>query len=251
MTMHTDTTQLPPATISEDDGVRYLHLGTSWIQGAMRLSKPHAIELEYVQSMMAWLLFVEQPAHIAQLGLGCGALSKFSYRHFPDARVTAVELNPAVIETARTHFLLPPSDARLNVLQMDALDFVHNPANHGTLDVLQIDLYDENADGPVFDSPEFYQACADCLSDTGIMTTNLFGNFGCHEKNLDAMLDAFDAIVWLPPVDGENMIAVAFKQAPDVDFSDLFQRAALIRKETGLYARRWVIGLQEWMRQHA
>ena len=45
--------KLAPATISEADGVRYLHLGTDWVQGAMRLRKPHAIELEYVRRMMA------------------------------------------------------------------------------------------------------------------------------------------------------------------------------------------------------
>ncbi|OEZ60130.1 spermidine synthase [Duganella sp. HH105] len=42
----------PPATITEFQGVRSLHLGTSWVQGAMRLAKPDDIELEYVQMMM-------------------------------------------------------------------------------------------------------------------------------------------------------------------------------------------------------
>lgn len=42
----------PPATITEFQGVRSLHLGTSWVQGAMRIAKPDAIELEYVQMMM-------------------------------------------------------------------------------------------------------------------------------------------------------------------------------------------------------
>lgn len=42
----------PPATITEFEGVRSLHLGTSWVQGAMRLARPDAIELEYVQMMM-------------------------------------------------------------------------------------------------------------------------------------------------------------------------------------------------------
>ena len=32
--------ELAPATISEADGVRYLHLGTPWVQGAMRIRKP-------------------------------------------------------------------------------------------------------------------------------------------------------------------------------------------------------------------
>ena len=30
----------PPATIDEFEGVRFLHLGTSWVQGAMRLATP-------------------------------------------------------------------------------------------------------------------------------------------------------------------------------------------------------------------
>lgn len=240
---------LPPATISEDEGVRFLHLGTAWIQGAMKLDKPDAIALEYVQQMMVWMLFNDHPQHIVQLGLGSGALTKFSYRHFPSSRVTAVELNPAVIATCREHFLLPQNDERLQVRNMDALDFVMTPDNHGTVDVLQVDLYDEFAQGPVLDSPEFYQACANCLTPEGMLTTNLFGDPISDEKNLYGLLMAFDAVAWLPRVDDENMIAIGFKQSPSIDFATLSQRAATIRKTLGLPAAAWVNGLKEWMRE--
>src|SRR5471030_2412152 len=93
----------PPATVTEFEGVRSLHLGTSWVQGAMRLSKPDNIELEYVQMMMMWLLFDDSPRHIAQLGLGSSALTKFCYRRIPQARVTAVELNTHVIARSEEH----------------------------------------------------------------------------------------------------------------------------------------------------
>jgi hypothetical protein len=43
------------------DGVRYLHFGTEWVQGAMRIRKPDWPELEYAQQMMAWMLWIEQP----------------------------------------------------------------------------------------------------------------------------------------------------------------------------------------------
>ena len=36
--------------------MRYLHLGTPWVQGAMRIDEPLAIELEYVRRMMVWML---------------------------------------------------------------------------------------------------------------------------------------------------------------------------------------------------
>ncbi len=38
--------------ISEERGVRYLHFGSHWIQGAMRVARPWALELEYTRDMM-------------------------------------------------------------------------------------------------------------------------------------------------------------------------------------------------------
>lgn len=240
----------PPATVTEFQGVRSLHLGTSWVQGAMRLSKPDTIELEYVQMMMMWMLFLDQPRHIVQLGLGSAALTKFSYRRFPQAQVTAVELNPNVIAICGAQFGLPPNDGRLNVLEMNALDFVLDPARRNTVDVLQVDLYDEEARGPVLDTPEFYQACHDCLSDGGVMTTNVFGELSNYDKNLQAMEAVFDAVVWLPEVHDANIIVLAFKKAPVLDFSVLYERAGAIKTRMNLPAKSWVDGLKAWMLDH-
>jgi spermidine synthase len=240
----------PPATLTEFQGVRSLHLGTSWVQGAMRLAKPDALELEYVQMMMMWMLFVPQPRRIVQLGLGSAALTKFCYRRFPEARVAAAELNPNVIAMCRAHFGLPPNDARLDVREMDALDFVLDPANHGTVDALQVDLYDEEARGPVLDTPAFYAACAACLTEGGVMTANVFGDYGNYDKNLQAMESAFDAVVWLPEVHDANIVVLAFKNAPQIDFAVLYERAAEIRQRHNLPAKAWVNGLKEWMRDH-
>lgn len=237
----------PSPTLSEEGGVRFLHLGTEWIQGAMRLARPDAIELEYVQQMMMWMLFEQNPRHIVQLGLGSGALTKFCYRHFPQARVTAVELNPLVIDICRAKFGLPPDDGRLTVHEGDAMDFVCDSANHGAIDILQIDLYDENARKPVLDTPEFYRACADCLTQTGMMTVNLFGENPIYDRNIAAMLPAFDAVAWLPEVHEGNVVVIAFKFAPFIDFSALYADASQIRRKTSLPARSWADGLKAWM----
>jgi spermidine synthase len=49
----------PEVNFSDHGDIRYLHLGTEWVQGSMKLDAPFEIELEYVQRMMAWLLFVD------------------------------------------------------------------------------------------------------------------------------------------------------------------------------------------------
>lgn len=233
-----------PVTLSELDGVRFLHFGTEWVQGAMRLRKPDAIELEYAQQMMSWMLFIDAPQHIVQLGLGTGALSKFCYRQFADAQVTAVELNPSVIAICESMFKLPANDERLHVLEMDAMDFVLDDNNHGHVDAMQVDLYDATARGPVLDSAEFYQACANCLKDDGILTVNLFGDHPSYARNLKAMRFAFDTVLCLPEVHDGNVVALAFKRKPELDFPALYEKADQIKANTKLPAKSWVNGLK-------
>ncbi|WP_323121695.1 class I SAM-dependent methyltransferase [Burkholderia alba] len=235
-----------PVTFSEERGVRYLHFGTEWVQGAMRLSKPHHIELEYAQQMMAWLLFLETPRRVVQLGLGTGAITKFAHRFLPRAHVEAVELNPAVIVAARTMFELPPDDARLTVHEADAWDFVNDPVNRGTIGALQIDLYDATARGPVLDSVAFYRAVRGCLADAGIATINLFGDHPSFVRNMKHLNAAFDQrVIALPEVHDGNRIALAFSgPALDIAFARLEARAKLIEADLRLPARSWVKALK-------
>jgi hypothetical protein len=82
------------------------------------------------------------------------------------------------------------------------------------------------------------------------MTANVFGDFSNYDKNLDAMRDAFDAVVWLPEVHDANIVVIAFKDAPQIDFAVLYERAADIKRRYNLPAKNWVNGLKEWMRDH-
>lgn len=236
-----------PVTFSEEGGVRYLHFGTEWVQGAMRLRKPDHIELEYAQQMMAWLLFLETPKRIVQLGLGAAALTKFAHRFLKRAQVEAVELNPAVVIAARTMFELPQDDARLTVHELDAWDFVNDRANHGSIGALQIDVYDATARGPVLDSVAFYRAVRACLADAGVATINLFGDHPSFVRNMKRLNEAFDGrVLALPEVHDGNRVAIAFSgPALDVPFAKLQERAKLIEAELGLPARKWIKGLQE------
>jgi len=233
--------------IFEADGVRSLHFGTLAVQGAMRVDQPEAIELEYVRQMMVWMLFREGADHIVQLGLGAAALTKFCYRYLAPAKITAVELNPEVIDTCRAYFALPPNDDRLDVVCMDAAEFVGDFDRRRTVDVLQVDLYDADAEGPVLSSEGFYAACANVLRHDGIMTVNVYCDASEHLQHILAMEQSFAAVAWLPEVHDGNIVAVAFKRAPSIEFSDLYRRAAAIQAETGLNASDWVDGLQLWM----
>ncbi|KPF70424.1 hypothetical protein IP84_01440 [beta proteobacterium AAP99] len=201
-----------PVTISESDGVRYLHLGSEWVQGAMRIRRPFDLEIDYTRDMMAWEGLVESPSHIVQLGLGAASLTKYCWRQYPQAQITAVELNPQVIACARQFFKLPADDARLGVVQADALAWIANPRRKASIDVLQVDLYDATASGPVYDGEDFYAACRKSLAPGGVMTVNVFGRGWGFEDSFAAVFAAFGGrCEALAPVDAGNRIIVAQK----------------------------------------
>jgi hypothetical protein len=99
--------ELPEVNFSDYGDIRFLHLGTEWVQGSMLIDAPFDIQLEYVQRMMVWLLFVEPHAvaglHSMQLGLGSAALTKFCYKKLR-MRTTAIEINPQVLAACRLWF---------------------------------------------------------------------------------------------------------------------------------------------------
>jgi spermidine synthase len=202
-----------PITMSEQGGIRFLHFGSPWIQGAMRIRRPFDLVIEYTRDMMAWQEHIDAPVHIVQLGLGAASLTKYCYRQFPQARVTAVEINPAVVMCCRQFFKLPVDDERLSVVVEDAALWVAHPTNRNSCDVLQVDLYDAAARGPVHDSPLFYAACRKALRRGGVMTVNLFGHGAGFEDSYAAIAGAFAGECYaLPQVDAGNRVVVAIKR---------------------------------------
>jgi len=234
-------------TFSESGGVRYLHFGSELIQGAMRIRDPDEIYLEYNQQMMAWLLFLEtRPGmRVAQLGLGTGALTKFQHRYCPAVKTTVVELNPAVIISARSMFFTPDDDRRLETLQTDAKAFVLNSKQHNQFDAVQVDLYDAICDGPAASSLEFYKGCYDILKSPGVMTVNLFSRHKSFDLNLKNICEAFDNRVLLFPESHDcNVVAIGFKGPKlTAQWKEVSKRAKLILEKTGLPTNKWVSGV--------
>lgn len=247
--MISNEVEFEPVTFSEINGVRYLHLGTPWIQGAMRLKKPDQLELEYAQQMMSWLLFLEPntPFKTLQLGLGTGSITKFTLQLNQTIQATAIELNPAVIVSAGSMFGLNTSDERLKIVQGDAMDFVTDPNHFNQYDVVSIDLFNGEASGPALSSLDFYQGCFNVLGGPGIVTVNLFSRHESFQKNINHLCDVFNNRVLLfKEVHDFNVVAIAFKGPPlNVSWKDLEIRSKYIRKHWKLPTKKWVDSLKK------
>lgn len=237
--------QLPGVNFFDYGDMRFLHLGTPCVQGSMKISKPFEIHLEYLQRMMAWLLFTPLDqvhlSHAMQLGLGSGALTKFCHTQL-HMRTTAIELNPQVISTCRTWFHLPQDNDQLHVVLADAAEAVKRDAWLGKIDVLQIDLYDQDAKAPVVDHAAFYADCQQLLTQRGCMVVNVFGRHSNVESSIEKISHAFKpGCVWsFKSTTAGNTIVLAFQTPPSVNANDLFLQAQAIEKRWSLPATKWL-----------
>jgi spermidine synthase len=221
----------------------------------MRIARPFTLEIEYQQQMMAPALFVPRPLHIVQLGLGAGALAKFCWRHLPQAAISAVEVSAEVIAAAQRWFRLPGEDERLTLVLGDALDVVSDPRrarlDGRRADWLQVDLYDADAAGPVYDDPAFYAACRRLLAPQGVAAINLFGrSFESSRRAIEAAFENRWQV--LPEADAGNRIVLAFAhRMPEIPYSSLYRRALTIEQDWRLPARKWVSALRKAGREGA
>ncbi len=245
----TTTDELPEVSVSDDGEVRHLHLGTPWIQGSMRIDAPFDLELEYIQRMMAWLLFMEPASvgqrHAMQLGLGAGAITKFCHKKLRLC-ATAIELNPQVLAVCRAWFKLPPDGPKLRVVLADAAQEIRNPMWRGTVDALCVDLYDHQAAAPVLDSADFYADCRALLSEDGCMTVNLFGRSSSFAQSVEKMAAAFgeDALWAFKPTREGNTVVLAQRTPTRFKRGELAARCEDLHQRWGLPTAKWVRGFK-------
>ncbi len=222
--------------ISEAAGVRYLHFGSDWVQGAMRIARPTALELAYTREMMAGLLLREPPwpREALLIGLGAGSLAKFIYHKLPETRTTVVEINPQVEVVARLHFKLPDDTVRLRVVIGDGADFMLQ--GDRLYDAILVDGFDKNARAGVLDTLPFYQACRARLSDRGLLAVNLLGRSRGFQASAERISQAFDGRgLVFPSCDSGNTIAFATAgDAVSVAVEDLQARALALKETVGL-----------------
>lgn len=225
--------------IREEAGVRTLHFGSDWIQGAMRIARPWALELTYTREMMLSLLLHEQevpafPQRVLQIGLGSASLTKFIHRYLPRSVQTIVEIDPAVRAAAQLFFKLPEESRQLKLVIDDGALFLQKPGP--LFDLMLIDGFDENAKAGALETAPFYQCCRARLDAGGILAVNVVGGLRRLQHCARQLNLAFDRHTFtLPPCDSGNRIIFAFADAiPDLQFPLLRTRATVLKKMSGL-----------------
>jgi spermidine synthase len=229
--------------VSEHNGFRTLHFGSEWIQGRMRISKPHELTLGYAQEMTSALLFVPPPSRVYVAGLGVGALPRWAVHHWPDAlaKLDIVELRSDVISLAHHAFPLPLDDPRIKMTEGDAAKEI---ATRGasTLDWIWVDCYDGRGRVGALESSEYYEQAHRALKKRGVFVANMWSNVPRYRPGLKRLHKLFgDNIALLPSKETENVTVIASKtQFPPLDSAAMKAHAKALAKQYKLPFDQWL-----------
>ena len=213
--------------VTETNGIRSLHLGSVTIQSSMKVKLPFELVLAYTRGMMGFLLFSEAIRNVLTIGLGGGSVPKYIVQFCPGMSQIIVEINPQIINIARSHFAVPDNDMRLNIMEGDGL--VYLAENPQSADCLMIDAFDAHGIPPDFCSQDFFDACEKTLTPQGIFVINLWGS----DKNFDSYLQRIERsfnnkTLMLPTGKPGNIVVFGFKLTPDLNIASLRIRARML-----------------------
>ena len=228
----------PDLVVSEERGVRHLHVGGEAIQSAMRLDDPYALELDYTRCMMAFLLFHPRPRRALMIGLGGGSLAKFFHRRLNGLRTHVVEYDERVIATARALFHVPADDARLVVEHGDGVEALAPEC----CDLLVVDGYEDEATPAAMVSQAFFDASGCALEEPGALVVNFMDDDRDFDRNLQRVERAFGgAVIAFHSPRDPNIVVIGLKGAPRaVLWRELRARATALEKAYGLPFPRYV-----------
>src|SRR5262249_7715661 len=99
---------------------------------------PDVIPANYLRMMTTALAYAPRVDQVLLVGLGGGVLTSYLGRFLPDARIDSVEIDPGVIDTAKTWFSVKETE-RMRVIGSDGRVFLNR--NRNLYDVALVDAY--------------------------------------------------------------------------------------------------------------
>ncbi len=201
--------------------LRFAHGGD--IQSSVRVGDPGHLELPYSQLVPIVFAFANKPQRALLVGLGGGSMPSFLRKHFPVMEIDVVEIDPVVLEVAKSHFGFR-EDERLRVHIDDGRRFIE--ARSGRYDFMLIDAYSAESAPPHLVTREFMQAVHRALTPSGVVVSNVWGP--AHNKLYDSILRTHRTVFAQTDVvrtasDG-NHIVIGHKVAPNASRAEVLER---------------------------
>ncbi|MCX6633481.1 MAG: fused MFS/spermidine synthase [Acidobacteria bacterium] len=220
--------------VTEDDrGLRTLLFEKGGArQSVVKPGDPDHLELPYARVAMTGLALCENPRRVLVVGLGGGTIPMFLRKHYPQATIDAVEIDPEVARVAKKFFGFR-EDSRMRVHTADGRRFIEQCRQ--PYDIIFLDAFGPDSIPQHLATVEFLRSVRRALTPRGLVAGNVWSR--STNRQYDAMVRTYQEVfseLCIIRVEGAgNRILIALPRAERVAREDLSRRAAAISKQHG------------------
>jgi spermidine synthase len=196
--------------ISRDGSVvRFRRMENGATVSAIDLSRPTRQVIPYTAGLFTAALVKSDPRNVVNIGLGAGAFDRLFVAGFPLARLTTVEIDPMILDTAKTFTAFQETE-RSSVALSDGRRYLKRHPD--PWDWVVLDAYVRNSQVPPhLTTVEFYRLVSDRLRHDGVFVVNLRGGSALFQSNVKTLAASFPQVVFLNVPGSGNVIALAVK----------------------------------------
>lgn len=220
--------------VTEDKpGFRTLHFERGGArQSVAKLGDPDHLELPYTKMMLSGLALCEDPQRILIVGLGGGTIPKFLHKHYPQAVIDAVDIDPDVIKVAREFFEFH-DDANLRAYVGDGRKFIEDRT--GLYDMIFLDAFGIDSTPYHLTTREFFLSVKNALTPRGVALGNIWRRIynPLYDSMVRTYLAVFDEVHLLDVQEDVNIILVALPRRLQLSREDFASRARLVSQSKG------------------
>lgn len=204
--------------------------GEEQCQSSVDLAAPGNLRLGYTRGLFLSLLHREPQERVLILGVGGGGMVRFLGQHFPATLVEAVEIDPAVVAVARSHFGIEEGPT-VRLHTADAFDFVAQTAE--TYDAIYLDAFLRAPEASGLEEKtrrlktrEFLGQIRDRLTPGGLVAFNLIAADPRTEEDLAAIREVFPGMAGFAVPDSGNLVVIAPREGVIPGPEEWLRRAA-------------------------
>ncbi|MBY0436547.1 MAG: fused MFS/spermidine synthase [Burkholderiales bacterium] len=195
------------------DGLRVLRFEMHGArQSVVRPGDPDHLELAYVRAIPAALTWFPEPRRVLVVGLGGGTIPMFLRRNLPDADIDVVEIDPAVVDVARSHFGFR-DDQRLKAHVADGRRWIESSG--ARYDLIVLDAFGTHAAPYALTTREFLGSVFQALAPDGVVVSNMWGRLSnpMYDDMVTTYLSVFPVVSVMDIMGSGNKLVFASRAA--------------------------------------
>jgi spermidine synthase len=207
------------------DGMRVLRFERGGArQSITRPGEPEYLGFAYTKVAFVGLALTEEPGRILVVGIGGGTMPMFLRKHYPNATIDAVDIDPDVVHVAKQYFGFR-EDEKLKAHVGDGRAFIENARE--PYDVIFLDAFGTRNVPPHLTTIEFMRAVRRAVKPGGVVIGNIWGRGAnrLYDDMVRTYQEAFEALYMLDVPGTTNKILLALPRRQPLDRLTLAARA--------------------------